>query len=518
MIDDIVTRACGSGLRARAARRWISWQVRRGNRTAIRALWRGWRRGGDPVLWGLLERTGRLGATDAFTEDELVQAVFARLDGVRAIALRTVVARGRPAEIDRVYRESWGRPDDEAAAWLRELTDHGLLPADPALRARVLLAVGDRDGYLDLDPDGAHLTQDPGTDGKVLRVARHLRALELEEWFLRRLAERDDAYLCSFLSWTTPHEVLPTVPPDVVQAALRSRVPGTVALAERRCRHAGGEELTALWAQALSSGRTWPELLGNPHDLDPEASAYGWRLWLTDPGDALLDHLQARGTPLTEHTLDAIVEPTAHELLAFALLSPRLPRPLRTRIERMPALRGHAFLNLLSGRLNRLDVEKLAACYRHEPLREPLRRALRPLRGLDLPAIIGHEREEDRLFVAQTLAAWRDWPRLRDYLLALPLLDVLTLAPHLASPPAPDAIPELGALAPVLTLDRTLARYARVTRSPRIKPILRLPLAEMTGDDLAVLRWIQRSAHDNPRLCALAHTVERCLIAAAPPD
>ncbi|WP_049561632.1 hypothetical protein [Nonomuraea sp. SBT364] len=512
MIDDTVARACGQGPGARFARWWIAWQVRRGNRAAIRGLWRGWRRRGDPVLWELLARTGQLSGTDPAAGEELVPAAFSYDATVRTAAMRIIIARGDPAEIDSLFRVSWDRPDAEAVVLLHDLTARGLLPGDPVLKARVLLVVGDRDGYLGLDPDGALLAQHRGADGKALRVAEHLKALELEEWFLRRLVERDDAYLCRFHSWTNSRGDSPDWPPDVVRTALRSRVPGIVELAERRCRGARGAELTALWEQALSDGRAWPALLGNPGDLDPEASACGWRLWLADPADDLLDHLQARGGPLTGHTAEEIIAGTAQELLVRALLSPRLPQPLRTRIGRSPGIRGHAFFNLLSGRYNRLDLQQLAACYRCEGLRDMMRRALRPLRGIDLAAIIGREREQDRIFVVQTLAAWRDGPRLHAYLLSLPVLDLLELAPHLARHDAS----ELGAFGPVLGLGSAMTRYARVTRSPRIKPILRLPFAEMTGDELAVLRWIQRSARDNPNLCRLAQALEQCLIAVAP--
>ncbi|MFE0155105.1 hypothetical protein ACFWY5_48760 [Nonomuraea sp. NPDC059007] len=471
---------------------WLSFRARRGDPAAIRELWRRWRTGGDPAIWEVLRRTGLI-------DDELVLSVLQGIPAVRATALETIIARGDQNVIDRLFHPDWRDPD-AALALLRELTARDLAPHGDAHLAKVRLAVGDRDGFLEVGESVT--TPVPGLLWPDPIIAGHLRQLELEDWFLRQSLRRDDADFAPFAKMLKR-----PMPIDLVEAARRSEHQPTADLARDRCRTARGGELAALWSQALRGGEPWPALFGNHTRLDAEASGYGWRLWLAAPTRELSAHLLRHGSEVTDPALDDTSVAGDTDLLIEVLLSPRLPRAIRVLIERSPTLRGHMVHDLLSGRLDALDTERLAAGYRHPPLREPIRAALREARGLDVLAIVNPASPEDRYFVADAFLGWEDWASLRDYLLTWPFLDVLQYGPRLAR----HHPPELSALRPALDADRAMIRYARVTRSPRIKPILRCSLAGMTGDDLAVVRWIQKSAKSNPKLCLLAQVIESCL-------
>ncbi|GAA3589277.1 hypothetical protein GCM10022419_084600 [Nonomuraea rosea] len=349
---------------ARLARWWLARQARRGSRSTVRWLWFWWGVHADPIVWDLLERTGRTGSNS-----ELAYALSSQDPAVRATALAAVVAQGRHGLADWIFKDR----SEADVALLREMLAWGLLPSRPGLRARVLLAAGDLDGHLALDADGSLLTGHlPGSRWPRWLIAEQLRALELEEWFVR--LRRDDPPLAESIGLM--HRQSQT---DLVHEAMRSSQPRIVAVAARRCRTASRAELPALWAQALRSGALWPALLDDPAELDAGAD-------------------------------------------------------------------------------------------------------------------------------------WPHWALLRDHLLAGPFIDVLECSWHLAR----HHPPELAVLRPALDTAGALTHYARVTRSSRIKPILRRSLAEMTGDDLAVVRWIQRSAHGNPRLRALAKVIEECRTALRP--
>ncbi|MFI9560971.1 hypothetical protein [Nonomuraea endophytica] len=456
-------------------------------------MWRRWRADGEPVIWEVLQRTGMI-------DDELVPAVLHGGSAVRATALEAVIARGDQNVIDRLFHPNW-RDAGAALNLLRELTAHGLAPHGAAHLAKVRLAVGDRDRFLEV---GEFVTVPvPGLLWPHAIIAEQLKKLELQDWFLRQSLHRDDHVFASYA------RMLERPPPlDLVEVARRSQHPSTVALAEDRCRTARGAALAALWSQALRGGQLWPALLDNRTRLGAEASAYAWRLWLASPTRELLRHLLRHGSETIDPALDEVTVVGEPDLLVEALVSPRLPAAIRVLIERSPTLDGHEIHDLLSGRLDALAPGWLASGYRHPTLREPIRAALREARGVDLLAIVEPTSREDQLFVADTFLAWQDWPRLRDYLLTWPFLHVLEYGPRLAG----HHPPELAALRPALDIDRAMMRYARVTRSPRIKPILKCSLAQMTGDDLTVVRWIQEGTKTNPKLCHLAKVIETCLV------
>ncbi|MFI6504379.1 hypothetical protein [Nonomuraea typhae] len=473
---------------------WLAFWARCGNQAATRALWRRWRDGGDPRLWELLRRIG-------LRDDELVLAVILGGPVVRATALAAVIARGDQDVIDRLFHPDWG--DQEGAIkLLRELTAAGLAPRAREHRAKVLLAIGDWGGYLEAGETATGSV--PGLRWPHEIIAEHVIALDVQDSFIRGQLRRDDPFFAIFVRMLGR-----PLPPDLVDEALRSRHRLTVDLARERCRTARGEDLTALWAQATEP---WPALLGNPARLSVEASRSAWRLWLAHPDADLTGHLLKHGSEVTDPALGDAIVAGKPEVLLEALISARTPEPIRALIQRSPALRGHAVHDLLTGRRGDLNMRQLITAYRNPRLREAIRTAVSTARDLDPLEIIDPDSREDRFFAADAFAAREEWPRLRDYLHTWPFLDLVEFGPHLAG----HHPPELAPLRPALGLDPTMIHYARVTRSPRIKPILRRALPEMTGDDLAVVRWIQKSACDNPKLCRLARAVEECMTEKGP--
>ncbi|WP_157246285.1 hypothetical protein [Nonomuraea typhae] len=311
---------------------WLAFLAWCGNRAATRALWRRWRYCGDPRLWELLQRIG-------LRDDELMLAMVLGGPEVRATALAAIIARGDQDVIDRLFRPDWGHPE-AAIKLLRELTAAGLAPSAPGHRARVLLALGDWDGYL--EAGGLVTDYVPGLRWPHEIIVQHVIALEAQDAFLRDTLRRDDPDFATFAGLLDR-----AVPLDLVDEALRSRYPMTVDLAQERCRTARGKDLTALWAQA---GEPWPALLANPSRLDAEASRSAWRLWLAGPDADLTGHLLKRGSEVTDPALGDATVAGEPDVLLEALASARTPEPIRALIRRSPAVRGHAVHDLLTRR------------------------------------------------------------------------------------------------------------------------------------------------------------------------